>query len=240
LRFTAWLLLPLYCVCLSVFATGLTACSNSVTRHVLATVLWVRGNATWALNGSSEFKPLEPGSSPGGGSRLRTADGTKVNMALVPGALVQIGSDTEIRIEELALSKDGNETDDGIGDRVARVELKHGSIVTVLDPAARFTITTATGIINVTPGCLFFLQTGPAKTRLTCVRGKIHVGRLDETELPVEAAYVLESAGNETAVKSAADDPGAQLEIANAVQAEQQLRELQSRHVAQAPWLIAR
>jgi hypothetical protein len=160
-------------------------------------------------------------------------------MALFPAALLQMRENTDLQIGDVALTKDGNETDDGIRERVARVKLNHGSILTLLDPAARFTIATPRGTIDVTPGCLLILQTDRTKTRLTCARGRIHLKRLDGTDLAVEAGYVLESTGSHTAVKPAADDSLAQSEIATATTAEQELRELQSRQSAHAPFFSA-
>jgi ferric-dicitrate binding protein FerR (iron transport regulator) len=121
--------------------------------------------------------------------------------------------------------------------RVGRLELKHGRILTLLDPAARFTIAVPIGLIDVTPGCLLSVRTANTKTRLTCVRGKIPVTRLDRSNLAIEAGYVLESSGTDTIVRSAADDPDAQVDIANATAAEQQLRDVESRQSRTALFL---
>jgi hypothetical protein len=207
---------------------------------VLVRVLWVEGNARYAIKATSEFTPLRQGITLARGSIVRSADGSKINLALFPGALVQIGSNTELQIGEVALTKNGNETDDGMRNRLARLDLKHGSILTLLDPAAKFTVTTPHGRINVTPGCLFLLETEQAKTRLMCARGEIDLVLGDGRNLALEAPYVLESTGRDTVVKSAANDARAQANLANASAAEHELRELQSRQSARPPFLSAR
>ena len=62
---------------------------------------------------------------------VRTSDGASINLALIPGAFVQLSGNSEIKIEDLSLTKDGNETAGGMLDRRARIRLNRGRLDSV-------------------------------------------------------------------------------------------------------------
>src|SRR5207245_7257031 len=89
---------------------------------------------------------------------LTTPTDGAINLALIPGALTQISGDSELKIEELELTKDGNETGDAIRERIARVGFRRGGMIVLFDGFARFTIQTPQATITVLPGCLIRLD----------------------------------------------------------------------------------
>src|SRR5260370_41607491 len=123
---------------------------------------------------SSNFRPLDSRANLSAGTTLRTSADAQLNLVLVPGALAQISADSELKIEELNLTKDGNETGDAIRDRRARMELRRGAMVVLFEGFAHFNIETDQATINVLPSCLFRIDVDETRTRLTVVRGKLY------------------------------------------------------------------
>ena len=102
----------------AVACVSLSGCWQGMTREVLATVLSVRGEAAWAMEGRNDVRPITSQTKFGTGSIVRTFQDAQIDMTLVPGALARISSNSELKIEKLRLSKDGNETEDGMRSRV--------------------------------------------------------------------------------------------------------------------------
>src|SRR6266487_3342566 len=164
--------------CLLAFFCALASgCWQGVTREVVAIVLSVRGETGYGIEGQSEFYPITSQTNPGAGRILRTFDGAQVDLALLPGALVRLSGNSEIKIEELSLTKDGNETGEGIGKRVVRMQLNRGKIIALFqqsdESGARFAIGAGQVTISGDQKCLFQIQVEDTKTRLTCVRGNV-------------------------------------------------------------------
>jgi len=155
------------------FALALSGCWEGTTRSISATVLSARGEVTLLEKGSTNFRPLDSRANLSAGTTLRTSADAQLNLVLVPGALAQISAGSELKIEELSLTKDGNETGDAIWERVTRVEMHRGAMVVLFDGFARFNIETDQAMLNVLPGCLFRVDVDETRTRLTVVRGKL-------------------------------------------------------------------
>jgi|ERR1051326_477509 hypothetical protein len=152
---------------------ALVGCWEGITRSVSATLLSTHGKVSF-LEGSAEFRPLEGRSTFAAGAVLRTESDGQLDLVLIPGALAKISSDSELKIAELQLTKDGNETGDAMRGRHARVELLRGSMVVLFEGFARFKVDTHEVGITVLPSCLFRVDVDGPKTRLTVVRGKLY------------------------------------------------------------------
>ena len=114
------------CVCL--LGNG---CSKGITRTTAATVFFVRGNVVFGNAERNDFQPITSKSKIHPGNTVRTSDGASINLALIPGAFVQLSGNSEIKIEDLRLTKDGNETAGGVLDRRAWIRLNRGRIVSL-------------------------------------------------------------------------------------------------------------
>src|SRR5215468_4134828 len=114
------------CVCL--LGNG---CSKGITRATAATVFFVRGNVVFGNAERNDFQPVTSKSKIHVSDIVRTSDGASINLALIPGAFVQLSENSEIKIEELRLTKDGNETSGGMLDRRASIRLNRGRIVSL-------------------------------------------------------------------------------------------------------------
>ena len=225
---------------LAVFCASLTGCWQGVSRGVLATVLFVRGQAVCGTEGRNDFHPITSQTNPGAGRILRTFDDARVDLALLPGALVQIPGNSELKIEELSLTKDGNETGDGISKRIVRVQLNRGKIIALFrgsnESATRFTISTRQATISSDQNCLFQVQAEDIKTRLTCARGKVYASQGDHQMSVIEAGYFQECPSNGSAAMSTADDARGQIDVTDALEAERELRQLQPEQRARRPF----
>src|SRR5207244_12278885 len=104
-------------------------------------------------------------------------DGASIDLAVIPDALAQVSGNSEIKSEQLRLVKDGNQTDGGMRDRSARIQLSQGKITVVFSrsdkSASQFFINSRQVTINADSDCLFRVLTDNTTTRITCVRGKI-------------------------------------------------------------------
>jgi hypothetical protein len=217
---------------LALGAGSLGGCREGISRDVAAMVLSVHGQVICGWEGRNDFRPIASGAEPGRGSVLRTSNDARVNLALLPGVRVQVSGNSEIKIEELKISKDGNETADAMRNRVARLRLNRGRITILCirrgETASQFTINTQQATITTDSDCLFSLQSDGTKTRVTCVRGKVYASQDDRPTAAVDAGFFQEwPSGRSTAV-SIVDEPPAQIETMKALEAEGQLIQSES------------
>ena len=113
-------------LCFCVLANG---CSKGITRSTLAVVFSVRGNVVFGDAERNDFQTVTPKSKIHAGDVVRTSDGASINLALIAGAFVQLAGNSEIKIEKLTLTKDGNDTAEHVLDRRAWIRLNRGGIV---------------------------------------------------------------------------------------------------------------
>jgi hypothetical protein len=198
-----------------------------MSRQVIATILSRRGQIVYSSRDGGSFEPVNPETKLGPGSTLKTSTDGAVNIALIPGALAQISGNSELKIEELELTKDGNETGDAIRERTARVELRRGGMVVLFDGFARFTIQTPQATITVLPGCLIRLDVDASRTRLTCVRGRVYAAREPGQIRPVDAGYVCEWPSDHDPLPAAGDAQG-QIDATATLQVARELTDLEA------------
>jgi len=219
--------------CLGSCVALMTGCRGGVSRQVLARVLSVQGEVVYQMDGRDRFRSLTLETNPGPGSLLQTAGDAQANFALVPGALVQISGNSELKIEELLLRKDGNETEDGMRKRTARVRLNRGSINIVFEQRdeseIRFTVGTPQVIISLYEDCVSQIRVENATTRVTCARGEVYVWTANPKPSVVKAGYFQEWPSGVTA--ASADDVRGQIDVTEALEAERELQELQLRRL---------
>ncbi len=200
-----------------VLCCGLASgCSEGVGRKVEATVLSVHGSVVFGIDEQTDFRPVGPESRLRDGSTVRTLDGAWLNLALLPGAMLRLSSNSEIKIEELKISKDGNETGDAMRSRMARIRLSRGKITVLFTRRGRI-------------GSLFALRT-PSVTITAdsdCL-GKIYASPGAQPAIAIGAGYFQKWPSDRPETIAAADDPEAQIDVVNSLEIGDQLRELQS------------
>lgn len=209
-----------------------SGCWEDVTTQVAATVLSVKGTVVFGMAEQNNFQPVTRESRIHDGDMVRTSDGALLSLGLIPAALAQMSSNSEIKIEELRISKDGNETGDGMRGRSARIRLSGGKITVLFSQrgksASQFAISAPQAAITADSDCLFRIQSDGTTTRLTCVRGKVRASRRAQPPVEIGAGYSQQWPSVRPEPIAAADDAAAQIDIVDSLEIGNQLRELQS------------
>jgi hypothetical protein len=222
MRFASVCVLVAVSVCLLVHG-----CSQEITRAAAATVLLVQGDVIFEQTERNQFRPITPRSKIHGGDIVRTSDAAAVNLALVPGAFVQVSGNSEIKIEELSLTKDGNETAGGMRDRHARMRLSRGRVSILFSRShtsgSHFTLATNQAMISPDSDCLFSVWTDGSTTRATCAGGEVSAVGDGQTPVRIGTGYVYQwpAAAKEPITAIAEGD--AQMDIMASLEAEKQL-----------------
>ena len=206
------------------FATG---CSKGITRATVATVFFVRGNVVFGSTQRNSFQPVTAESKIHDGDTVRTSAGASINLALIPGAFVQVSANSEIKIEELKLTKDGNETAGGMLDRRARIRLNHGAIVGLFSQSAtsvsHFYIIATQVTLRPDSDCLFSVWSDGTRTRATCGRGEVNASAAAEPPVKIAAGYFYQWPTTSKEPVAATSDAGAQMDIKTALDVEPEL-----------------
>jgi len=148
---------------------------------------------------------------------------------LIPGALAQLSGNSEIKIEELRITKDGNQTAGGMRERSTRIRLNRGKIIVLFNrsdrSASQFAITSRELTVRADSDCLFCVWTDGTTTRVTCARGEINASADAQPPVTIAAGYFQKSptAGKEPV--AAADDAAAQIDITESLEIGEQLRD---------------
>lgn len=218
-----------------------SGCWEGVTTQVAATVLSMHGPVVIGTEEQNDFQRVTPQSRLSGGSSVRTLDGAWLDLALLPGALLQLASNSEIKIEELKITKDGNETGDAMRGRIARIRLSRGKITVLFrrsdKSASQFAISAPQATITADSDCLFCVQNDQAMTRLTCVRGKVYASHNAQPAVAIGAGYFQKWPPARLETIAAAEDAAAQIDVVDSLEIGDQLRELQSGGQNRRPFL---
>jgi hypothetical protein len=115
---------------LSVLVMG---CSAAALRAdtVKALVESVSGTVEFAPPGSSTFAPLKQGQQLEVGSTIRTGSDGSADIITTPGSAIQLGSDSNLRLNALAFAKSGST----VTQREAHLQLTSGVVSALIDPS---------------------------------------------------------------------------------------------------------
>jgi hypothetical protein len=202
-------------------------CSKGITRATAATVLFVKGDVVFGQTERNQFQPVTAKSKIRGGDIVQTPDGATIDLALVPGAFLRLSENSEIKIEELSLTKDGNETAGGMLDRRAGVRLRRGRVSILFSRSdtsgSHFALATNQTIISPDSDCLFSVWTEGSTTRATCGRGELSGIGDGQTPVRIVTGYFYQwpTAAKEPLAATAQGD--AQMDIMASLEAEEEL-----------------
>jgi hypothetical protein len=218
------------------FANG---CFKGVTRATVATVFFVRGNVVFGNAERNHFQSVTSKSKIHAGDTVRTSNGASINLALIPGAFVQVPENSEIEIEDLRVTKDGNETAGGMLDRRAQIRLKHGKIVSLFSRSdtsgSHFDVTTSQVTLTPESDCLFSVWTDGTTSRAACGRGEVSASADAQPPVRIAAGYFSQWPTASKEPNAATADAGAQMDIKAALDVEPELLDQaagwQNRHV---------
>ena len=202
-------------------------CSKGITRATAATVFFVRGNVVFGNAERNDFQPVTSKSKIHAGDVVRTSDAASINLALIPGAFVQLFGNSEIKIEDLRITKDGNETAEGVLDRRAWIRLNRGRIVSLFShsdrSASEFSVTTGQVLVRPDSDCLFFVWTDGTTSRATCGRGEVNASADAQPPLKLAAGYFSQWPRASKEPIAATANASAQMDIKTALDAEPEL-----------------
>ena len=222
MRFVSFSSVLALCFCLS--GNG---CSKGITRATAATMFFVRGNVVFGNAERNDFQPVTSKSKIHVGDTVRTSDGASINLALIPGAFVQLSGNSEIKIEDLRLTKDGNETAGGMLDRRAQIRLNRGRIVSLFSQSAKnaskFGIIAGQVKLKPDSDCLFCVWTDGTMTRATCGRGEVNISVDAQPLMKIAAGYFSQWPTASKEPNAAIADAGAQMDIKTALDVELEL-----------------
>jgi hypothetical protein len=210
---------------------GLTnGCSEGVTRRTAVTVLSVKGDVVFGTVEQNKFQPVTRESRIQDGSIVRTSDGALLDVRLIAPVLAQMSSNSEIKVEELKISKDGNQTRGGMRGRSARIQLRRGKITVLVSgrDQSRTQFAISTPAVSVTPDsdCLFRVQNDDGTTRVTCVRGKVYAATGGQPPMAIGAGYFQQWPSTHPIPVAATENAAAQIDITDSLGIENELLEL--------------
>jgi FecR protein len=202
-------------------------CSKGITRTTVAFVFLARGNVVFGNAERNDFQPVTSKSKIRVGDVVRASDGASINLALIPGAFVQLSGNSEIKIEDLRLTKDGNDTAERMLDRRVWIRLNRGRIVSLFSQSDKTTteFSVTTGQVTLRPAydCLFSVWTDGTTSRATCLRGEVSASAEAQPPLKIAAGYFSQWPTASKEPIAATADASAQMDIKTALDVEPQL-----------------
>jgi hypothetical protein len=138
---------------------------------VSATAFSVSGTVEFAAPHSSTFSSLKAGQVLPVGSTVRTGSDGKAILQATPGSAVEVGSDSILRINALAFTKE----DGAVTERKARLQLTSGVVSVLVDPGTPkitdFQVQTPEGAASAR-GTFYTVVVKDGKTYSTVTEGK--------------------------------------------------------------------
>lgn len=193
----------------------------------MAFVFLARGNVVFGDAERNDFQPVTSKSKIHVGDVVRTSDGASINLALIPGAFVQLSGNSEIKIEDLRLTKDGNDTAERMLDRRAWIRLNRGRIVSLFSQsdktATEFGVITGQVTFRPEYDCLFSVWTDGTTSRATCLRGEVSASAGTQPPLKIAAGYFSQWPTASKEPIAATANASAQMDIKTALAVEPEL-----------------
>lgn len=222
MRLASFISVLAFCFCL--LGNG---CAKEITRSTVTVVFFVRGNVVFGNAERNDFQPVTPKSKIHAGDVVRTSDGASINLGLIPGAFIQVSGNSEIKIEDLRLTKDGNDTAERTLDRRGWIRLNRGRIVTLFKQSDRtasdFGIITGEITLKPDSDCLFSVWTNGTASRSTSVRGEVSASADGQPPLKIAAGYFGQWPTASKEPIAASTDASAQMDIKIALDVEPEL-----------------
>jgi hypothetical protein len=220
--------LPLLVLSITLCSLLASSCSKGISRATAAKVFSVKARVVFGNAERNDFQPVTLKSRIHSGDSVRSSGGASIDFALISAALAQLTGDSEIKIDELSITKDGNQTAGGMRDRTARIRLSRGKVIVLFTPsdqsASQFAVTTGQLTIKPDSDCLFCIWTDGKMTRVTCAKGHVNAPADAQAPVTVTAGYFQEWPTTRKTPVPATEDASAQIDITESLEAEQQLQ----------------
>ena len=140
--------------------------------QVKALVESVHGTVEFAPPGSSSFAPLKKGQELEVGSTIRTGSDGSADIITTPGSAIQLGNDSNLRLNALAFAKTGST----VTQREAHLQLTSGVVSALIDPSTPkitdFQVQTPEGSAAAR-GTFYAVMVSHGKTYVSVQQGKV-------------------------------------------------------------------
>ncbi len=139
---------------------------------VKAVVESVTGTVEFAPPDSTSFAPLKKGQELAVGSTIRTGSDGSADIMTTPGSAIQLGSDSNLRLNALAFAKSGST----VTQREAHIQLTSGVVSALIDPSTPkitdFQVQTPEGSAAAR-GTFYAVMVSHGKTYVSVQQGKV-------------------------------------------------------------------
>jgi hypothetical protein len=223
----------------------LCGCSRNDGEPVRGFAFRVEGTAVVSDRPeTNRSRPLSAGAQFSAGEEIRVPAEGSAALCLTPGIYLRCFGPARVQIDNLRVSKDGDEMRNAMNSRLAAIRLNEGRIHAFL-PAlgsarTKLQIQTEAGTILANPGALFLVARKPESIRVLCVHGEVSWIDPPASSTPIEAGYYCERKLREegaTDALPASEDATAQGEVAAILDSANYLDEIESAtRNAPAPW----
>jgi len=157
------------CLAVVMMALGATVLR---AEPVEALVESVHGTVEFAPPGSSSFAPLKKGQQLAVGSTIRTGSDGSADIITTPGSAIQLGSNSNLRLNALAFAKSGST----VTQREAHLQLTSGVMSALIDPSTPkitdFQVQTPEGSAAAR-GTFYAVMVSHGKTYVSVEQGKV-------------------------------------------------------------------
>ncbi len=225
------ILAPMKTATLCLFALlFFSSCGPHFQREVSSAVLALEGPAEGTSQGQSRRLTTDDWLLPG--TKIATAPGSRLDLMLLPGILVELAGDTEIEITRLRFARDGDETIGPMKAREGSIRLRRGTLVVAVGQAqrrSRIFIQTPAGDLTAFDLRTFKLEVNGDRTRALVVRGRVNFKPTGGgAPVNMDAGYFAEFPSSDPAPRAAAQsDAAAQAEVRRILRVEKRLFRLQ-------------
>lgn len=160
-----------FCLGVAVLMIGLSVTALRA-EQVKALVESVHGSVEFAPPGSSSFAPLKKGQELAVGSTIRTGNDGSADIMTTPGSAIQLGADSNLRLNALAFAKSGST----VTQREAHLQLTSGVVSALIDPSTPkitdFQVQTPEGSAAAR-GTFYAVMVSHGKTYVSVEQGKV-------------------------------------------------------------------
>ena len=208
----------------------LASCRPWFTRQVCGEILASEGTAEGTFHGKAIRLTDQTGISPG--MTIRVRPGSRTALLLLPGILIELQPDTDVKIEGLRLSRNGDESIRPMIARKAAIRLMRGALFATVGHAptrSGLEIQTEIGCVTAGSGRAFKIASEGKRLRIVSARGTVAFAAPDKTPLiKIRPGYFAVLPGSNATPQPAAESGAlAQKEVADTIKAERQLLQLE-------------
>lgn len=217
-----------YPTLLLLLTLSLASCAPIYHRKISARVLVVSGKVEGSFNGHNfgltKSSWLEEGTT------IACYDNGHADLMLLPGILIELEPNSELTLQRLRLSRDGDETIHPMVARAATIRFQRGTLFASVGQAqtrSRLLIETPAGQVSADPQRAFKLIAHDTELWLLSARGNVNfTGRDGEEKVIVSAGQFADLPADKSAQRAAGAGREIQAQVPEILAVQRRLLEL--------------